>query len=279
MVWARALGALWNFGFSFVVINGVPVPVGRDHDLFQWFAEIWIPAAIGLITVFVSGVALVISHRATTIANQVEDQRVAAESARDALARTERMQDMAIVEARALTRWVNAAAKSLHWEHVPLEEVGEAVHGPTLAAEARVLLAQSLVPGAQELLELVELEVENLYRFTPDAMYMPDRSGNYLNSYARSDLLSGVTPIRRERVLSTIRRWAADPEGFSPEVSRVLGRARSDPQTYWDYRQGLAAENLAPLVELPDPPAQYDERRRFFAERELLPKEPEVESS
>lgn len=254
-----------------------PAPTALEHDVFQWFAEIWIPTALGLVTVFVSIVALVISHRATKIAILVEDQRVAGENARDLRAREDRLQDMAVAEARALTRWVNAAAKNYHWRLASLDKVSESVHGPTLEAEARVLLEQSLVPGANELLELVALEVEHLYHYVPDAMYMPDRVLEGISgAYADSKLLSGVSPRRRERVLSLIRRWSSDPSGSLREVRSALQQAESNPDEYWDYRRGLSTDGLPPLADLPRPPENFRVRRDFFVKRGLLPPSAEV---
>ena len=52
------------------------------HDAFEWWSQITIPAAIGLLTLFVSAVALWVSHRSSLLAQAVEDQRTASERER-----------------------------------------------------------------------------------------------------------------------------------------------------------------------------------------------------
>jgi hypothetical protein len=254
IVMYRALGVLWNLGFPFVAINGVPLAGSREHDTFEWFAEIWIPAVIGTGTLVATAVAVWVSHRATLLSRAVEDQRQLSETARAERDSRERLQSMAIEEARALTRWVNAV-KSRHWTHSDIEKVGAARHAPTLADEARALLQQSLVPGAQELLELTELEIQNLFELLPDAIYMPDRHiQNGPLGYATSPALRLVPEIRRRRLLSNIRRWGLDPESAQPHVAEKLNQAQGNPDAYWDYRNGLGISPLEPLRDLPEPP-------------------------
>lgn len=259
---------------TFVCINGVGFgSVDAEPDAFTWWAQIWIPGVVGIATLVSTFVALWISHRATLLAKAVEDQRQLAENARDIRDAKDRLQLMAVEEARAVTRWVNVAARDSHWERRKLHEIGEVRHGPTLLAEARVLLQQSLVPAAEELFEVTELEVRAFRMHLPDAMYMPDRRIGIGGINATSDLLAAAVLYRRDRTLARIRGWALDPQGAHQEVLNDLSRAESTPDAFWDYRLGIGsiAQELRPLSDLKRPPGRTQERTQFLTERGLLP--------
>lgn len=249
------------------------------HDTFEWWAYIWIPLALGATTVFVSVVALVASARATRIAHEVERQREAAAEERTADERRRRVQAMAIEEARVLTRWAMVAIERWYWAGDKVEETGEARHGPTLAHEARAVLGQSLVPGAKELLEVTEFEIDGFHQHKPDPMYMPDRRIRHAPSAtASSEILSEQVPrYRRNRILSRIRDWALDPEVSQYEIASDLEQIHANPDAFMDYRRGIDVPGLPPLADLPDPPANSREAVEFFRGRGLLP--PQEESA
>lgn len=253
---SRAAGAVWNLAFPFVVINGVPLAASREHDAFEWFAEILIPAVVGIGTLVATFVAVIVSHRATLLSRAVEEQRLRAEVSRDRRDSRERLQAMAIEEARALTRWVNAVGTNRHWAYMKLEDVGSAAHAPTLAAEARALLQQSLVPGSESVLDLVELNVTHMFDYRPDPIYMPDRYiyGGAPGHAGSPTLDTHVPDVRRRRLLADIRRWGMDPQLAQSHIQDELRKARTEPETYWDYRRGLGHAGLQPLSLLPDPP-------------------------
>lgn len=247
------------------------------HDAFEWWAEIWIPLSVGAATVFLSIVALVASARATRLAHEVERQREAAAEERAADERRQRVQGMALAEARALTRWVMVATEDSGWHVDSVERTGEARHGPTLAQEARVALRQSLVPGASELLEVTEFEIENFHDHTPHPLYMPDRRVvSQPPIYAHSAILSEHVPqYRRERIMSRIRDWALDPERAQGGLRADLARIREDADAFMDYRLGLGDRGLRPISELPDPPFQIEAAVEFFRAQGVLPPDDE----
>lgn len=260
---------------SLLLYGATPAPVPADRDAFQWWAEIWLPGLIGVASIVTAVAALWISHRATLLAQAVEAQRVAAEDSRALREEQERLRVTAVSEARTLTRWANLATRDHHWQYRERAKVGREAHGPSLLEDARVLLMQSLVPGASELFELTELEISALRSWVPDAMYMPDRvMHRHAPEHATSALLDRVVEYRRERIVSRIRRWALNPEAARSEVVADLGRARSDPDAFWDYRLGLGVDGLKQLSELDSPPSMMAERIEFFRERGLLPEEP-----
>lgn len=236
----------------FLTLNGVEIGAinALGHDVFAWWAEIWIPVAVGLTTVFVSVAALVASARATRLARLVESQREAAEAERAKDAGRQRLQDMAVNEARALVRWVMVAAHDFHWSHRKLSDVTPSSHGPTLRHDARAMLEASLVPGAASLLDIIDAEINVFWGRKPDAMFMPDRRIRSMPMFANSSILEQQVPAaRQERMLTRIRSWALDPYAAQPLLAAELAALRADEDRFFDYRRDLADAGSLPPYE------------------------------
>ncbi|WP_240191245.1 hypothetical protein [Microbacterium hominis] len=261
-------------GTLFVLLNGLPAALTDapiERDAFTWWSEIYLPAALGLATVFVSIAAIVASGRATRLAHQVEQERELAEAQRLAEERRRRVTDMSITEARALTAWVFLDTESWSARHRKYDEVGPDRHVGTAKHRARVMLEQSLVPGAQDLLEITELELDMFRSNVPDPSYMPDARWSAPAS-AYSDITSQAVPTyRRDRILTRIRSWALDPKEMEGAIGDALDYARSQPSRYWDYREGLGIDGLPAAEDLPPVPNLFAERIPFLIERGLLP--------
>jgi type IV secretory pathway TrbD component len=240
--------------FTFLALGGMEIVAinGLGHDAFEWWADIWIPAAVGLTTVFVSVAALVASARATRLAHAVENQREAASAERAKDAALQRVQDMAANEGRALVRWVMVITQDYHWSHRKISDTTPSTHGPTLRHDARAMLEASLVPGAAELLDITEAEVGAFWERKPDAMFMPDRriNGTHMEMYANSSTLEVRVPaVRRERMLARIRSWALDPYAAQPVLATELTALRADEDRFLDYRRGLTDSDSLPTYE------------------------------
>jgi hypothetical protein len=251
-VLARSTLRAGIFMTTFLALNGVEVAINAlGHDAFTWWSQIWIPAAVGLTTVFISVAALVASSRATDLARSVERQREAAATERAKDAGRQRLQDMAVSEARALTRWVMVATHDFHWVHKKVSEVGPSSHGPTLRDDARAMLEASLVPGAGILLDIIEAEIAGFFKRKPDPMFMPDRKiSERQHMYANSSILEEQVPIaRRERILTRIRSWALDPYAAQPLLTAELAALSSDEDRFLDYRRDLPDAGSLPPYE------------------------------
>jgi hypothetical protein len=252
------------------------------HDPFEWWAYIWIPLLLGAAnalftlliggaTVLVSIVALVSSARATRLAHEVEQQRQAAASERERDERRRQVQAMAVEQAQALTYLALVAMENPHWRYQE-PKVGEP-HGPALEKNARVLMQQSLVPGAEELFKVTEFELDNFWRLKPDAIFMPDRIMTHPTvGFAKSAIISEAVPaVRRDRINKRIRRWALDPEEATPSIRAELAQIENDPRGFMDYRRGLANADLPPLDDLPTLPHETAERLRILREYGAIP--------
>ncbi|MEV5042713.1 hypothetical protein [Microbacterium sp. LMI1x-1-1.1] len=174
---------------------------------------------------------------------------------------------MAVEEARALMAWCIAASKWVSWEIVKLDDVGPDRHGPTLRDKATTILSQSVVPGADALLELTTAEIEGLWRNMPDAVHMPDAVWDEYWPSAGSEILDRVGPARADRIAQRIRQWSLDPEGASADLQQERSLLRADPISFFDYRFGIGVQGLKPISDLPDPPSEYAERVAWFRER------------
>lgn len=245
----------------FVVIGGVtwkPIEVSTSHDMFEWFAQIWIPALVGGATVFLSIAALVASRRATRLAHEVERQRAESERTRSAEQKLTRLQDFAVSEARTLTAWVIVAQDRWTWKFDDVEKVGVDQHGPTLLHRAQVELGQSIVPGAKHLLDLTVLEVDSLRSGIPAAGYMPDAEWPDEErapvSKSRSMVIQGREQLTRRR----IQAWALDPVASARQIASDYESARHDLAAHLDYRRFLPWQNLRPYDALSNPPASKD---------------------
>lgn len=203
---------------------------------FQWWAEIWIPAGTGIATLVVSGIALWVSHRATRIAEKVEEQRQAAEVERTADDLRRRLIEMAIGEARVLQRWVIEQTRpGLFWaqlnrnrDHPPQRSEVEKAK-----IDARVALTQSLVPGADDLLRITTFDLENLHHY----IGKDTKDSNETNA-ARANMLER----RTERTTTRIRYWGLDPIKTAREVVHDLRLIDDSPLDYLMFGDvGIAA--------------------------------------
>ena len=198
---------------------------------FQWWAEIWIPAAVGVTTLGVSGIALWVSHRATVIARKVEDQRQAAEEERTSHELHRRLVGMAVEEARLLQRWViEETQPGRFWMRTT--PMNSAPPPRTEAEQARVdayvALTQSLVPGADDLLRITSYDLDNLNRYISYDSHDADE----LNE-KRADIRSQ----RVARATTRIRLWGLDPIGESAAVERELQSIDDSPAEYLMFGQ------------------------------------------
>jgi len=231
IVASRALGVLWNLGFPFVAINGVPFPATREHDTFEWFAEIFIPGAVGLATVAVTWAAVYATVSANRLAKDVENQRLAAENERSKEASIQRLQEMALSDARVLQRWVERLrGQVLHVDgrppvsRTPLEQA---------EIDARVAFDQSLVPGAAELYELTRFDLDRRRK------WLSISDGDSVMAKARR---SRNIEQRMNRTKDRIRSWALDPEAQAARIQSELHLANDDEVAYLTLGEGLVNE-------------------------------------
>lgn len=203
------------------------------HSWFEWWAQIIIPSAIGLLTLFVSGVALWVSHRSSALANAVETERATASAVRDADAAQARIQEMAVIEARALYKWFREATRPLAgWPVSRRLDEPPLPRTPlqTAEAEAEAALQHSLVPGAAKLFAITTFDLENrLARLPDEHSYVEDGPAYVI----RAQLLDA----RDSRTLDRIRRWAFAPELESHSLSAELAAAEANQPLY--LRAGL----------------------------------------
>ncbi|WOF23634.1 hypothetical protein N8K70_02840 [Microbacterium betulae] len=196
-----------------------------DYLTFEWWAQIWIPAALGAATVVVSIAALVASGRATKLAHDVERQRVAAQDERERTERRLRLQEMALVEARALQRWLSEVRhqrigfgrSAALTSPLPRSDAEEA------RLDAEVLLTQSLVPGAQLLFDLTSYDIRSRDLVVPDGRDTDE--GERAVAYGRLD-------ENDERTAARIRDWALDPEGSLDQMKRDWNMVSDDGSEY-----------------------------------------------
>lgn len=203
------------------------------YDGFQWWAQIIIPSAVGVLTLFVSAVALWVSHRSTVLANAVEQEREAATATREAEAARARLRDLAVEEARSLYRWfAEATRQQIRWPVSRPMGSPEPPRSPLEVAkiEAEIALQHSLVPGAVDLLAITVFDLENR-----DAR-LPEKSNTNENENAWA-LEQQFLHARDQRTLDRIRRWAFDPEVVSRTLPTELENARSNQPAY--LRAGL----------------------------------------
>lgn len=232
MIWSRALGSLWNVGFPFIVINGVPIPKSQGHSLFEWFAEIIIPAIVGLATVAVTWAAVYATKSANQLAKDVETQRALGAKDRADEAANQRLQDMAIGEARVLHRWVVESSKTRYMrfgsmpsdDRSPLEQS---------EVDARVTLEQSLVPGAAELLDVTSFDLGHRRD------WLTHDEGDSVMVKAKKSMTYGK---RTDRMNERIRSWALDPVAETPRIRKDLQLAHDDAVAYLTFGEGMIRE-------------------------------------
>lgn len=197
------------------------------HDIFEWWSQIWIPLFVGLVTVGIAIAAVVTSHRATVIARDSEQARLSEiRRSNDSEAR-HRLLQMARDEARLLRRWLQ-----LKWGYnfygVGLGPVA-AEKNPSIAlTNAETALAQSLVPGAEDLLALTLWAADHIGQGLPEPEGK-DEYGNPIDGNQRETEIQR----RKDLIMERIREWALDPEGQANEVAKRLNESRSNPTGFW----------------------------------------------
>ena len=210
---------------TFLATSTPGVSPAPAHDAFEWWAQIWIPALLGVATVGVSVVALWVSHRASVLASDVEAQRVRAAEERADDAARERLRTMALEEARVVHRWVAESQRAVS------HSVHSILHSPpparTPAQQARidaeVALEQSLVPGASELLAITKLDLDWRWRF------LRQDGAEGLIEHGDAD---EIYAERVARTFARIRAWALNPAGEAARIYVELKRAEVDPVEY-----------------------------------------------
>ncbi|WP_156149280.1 hypothetical protein [Microbacterium foliorum] len=232
MGWSRAVGALWNVGFPFIVLNGVPVPAARDHDLFEWFAEIILPGIVGLATVAVTWAAVFAATSANRLAKDVETQRTKAAEERASEASKLRMQDMAIDDARVLHRWVVESLKP-RYLRVGSEESPSRSQLEQAEIDARVALEQSLVPGADELLAMTRFDLKHLSK------WLIPRDDDSVLTKAKKSM---IRRKRLDRMNGRIRSWALDPQSETTRIRNDRQLADDDSVAYLMCGEGMIRE-------------------------------------
>jgi hypothetical protein len=197
------------------------------HDVFEWWAEVWIPAALGLVTVLVGVVAVVVSRNASRLAHRIETMRFEDESRREVEAARLRLAELAGRDARVLLRWVLESIGRRPWFGA-VRRAGEPTppRSPleVAAMDASVELELSFVPGASELLRLTKFDVENLRSFVPE--YERDEPQE------REDLRAAIIEARERRMLERIKGWGLDPSGALSHIMRDLRMSEDDPENY-----------------------------------------------
>lgn len=201
-----------------------------DPTTFEWWAYIVIPSLVGVATVIVSGVALWVSHRATVLASKVEAQRAAAEGERVRDSARERLQAMAIDDARALHRWAVEDLRS-GFNVVRVVGLRDAAPGRTpdeqAAIDARVQLEQSIVPGAADIFALTKFDLRNRDEYLPEPLEYGSDAGK-----ARIKLRDAIRAARDRRMFERIRAWALDPQALELQLELDLQRVEADPENY-----------------------------------------------
>lgn len=203
------------------------------YDGFQWWAQIIIPSAVGVLTLFVSAVALWVSHRSTVLANAVEKEREAATATRETEASQARLRDLAVEEARSLYRWfAESTRQGIWWPTSRPMGSPEPPRSPLEVAkiEAETALQHSLVPGAADLLAMTVFDLENRNARLPERSNTDEDE----NAWALEQQFLGA---RDQRTLDRIRRWAFDPEAVSRTLPTELENARNNQPAY--LRAGL----------------------------------------
>lgn len=193
----------------------------QAHDAFEWWAQIVIPSLMGLATWGVSVVALVSSANATRIAHAVEAERDAAEKQRERDARAQRLQDLALADARVLQRWFIESRKPwLPQGRTLMERVVDRAPGEAIRDEAESRMRQSIVPAAHELWEITEFDIA--YR----------REGLPPGGDEWRELTLKILGWRDERTRLRIRSWALDPQNAADDIYQDLHRIETDPDGY-----------------------------------------------
>lgn len=226
----------------------------RGHDVFELWAQIIIPAGVGLATLLVALAAYRAGRRSEALARKIELQRDEDDAQRYAEQRRERLLAMARDEARLAMRWVHIESNltmSMRFRHDVLSLPAE--RDPEVARmDAITALDQSLVIGAEDLLKVTELELRNLHSRMPAADLFPDgEEGGPRGEPPKSSMRENAFDWREQRMLHRIRSWGRDPEQAAPVIAYELESALSAPDAFWDYRLAFPGTDM-PAWE-PDP--------------------------
>lgn len=193
------------------------------RDWFDWLSLVAIPGLVGVGTLAVSVVALIASNRAQALSREIEAQRGADELRRDQDTRLGKLQGMAIEEARALHRMISERVRPRP-ARTPVGISGASVPDRSAADEARreaeVMLRQSIVPGAEPLLELTLFDLTNRWSMLP------------ANETEWSPIRKAIVAERHERTVSRIRDWALNPELESERIGADWAMAQTDALRY-----------------------------------------------
>lgn len=191
-------------------------------EVFDWWAEIWIPSALGVATVVVAVAALIASARATRMSQNVERYRIADEQRRRSDADRDRLIAMSQKEARLLLRWVHEAYVAGPWP--VMYPLGAPPPPPTplkiTEVEATTALEISLVPGAAMVLELTQFDLSHRHEGTEEGS---------------EGLVSDAIPrARRERTTRRIAAWGRDPEAALDHLQLSYAVMTNDSRSYFE---------------------------------------------
>ena len=196
------------------------------HDIFDWWANIWVPALLGIATIAVAVVAVVISRNASRLARQLETTRIEDDRRRETGAAKSRLIELAVRDAQVLLRWTVEATQRRRGFHTT--PVGGPPQPKTplevARTDAAVQLAISLVPGANPLLQITEFDLANRYEYLPDAGDRDDDPA----SLRRQSILRA----RDKRMFERIKSWGLDPEAQQTSIESDLRMADRDPENY-----------------------------------------------
>jgi len=201
------------------------------HDAFQWWAEIFIPAGGAIATVAVSVVALAASSRAQKLAHQIEEARNSDLDQRHADERAEHLRSLALEEARALQRWITEHENRSPWRtsHRISEPPPPRAPDAQARIDATVMLEQSIVPGATEVLALTTYDLDNPFAYGP----ADDSDDGAFRRMQRA---------RSARTKSRIRDWAMDPQSAVSMLNRDETDAVWDTEKYFSIGEEITWE-------------------------------------
>lgn len=193
------------------------------HDVFAWWANIWIPAFVGLATGAVAVIALLVSHRAETIARDSERARLGAVVEQQNLASRDRLLDMAQDESRLLRKYV-----ILNWQRRLGSGPAQDSDPETARVDAEVALEHSFVPGGSDLWKLTKLEVDTNWT------RMPAEAEQILGVHnsAAAALRNDISERRRVRTIQRLSRWGRDPQSEVDSIRSDLRGATDDLDEY-----------------------------------------------
>ena len=194
------------------------------RDIADWFADLIIPAFVGLTSLVIALAALRTSRDAMKLASD-------AESSRQRESDRQQVRDEAQSQARLLTQWVDAHSRtgtrfSFHRlsdpepPETPLQK---------LRRESVATLSVSHVPGARQILAITEHDLEHAHRTPPEDAY------------------SQYHDMWRARTLDRIRAWGLSPLESAPELETTIMFAQANPEQYARVPLGIGWERVYDL--------------------------------